>query len=1709
MQILTVALAAAAVAFVLLAGPIVDTVGAAENNATLTGENSTAEDYGISTEDAKSTWESITSDNDGYYGVDLNKYHNRIAPNNRGEGIDIVVIDSGFDTDHPLYNPVKDGEPHRDYHVNVVNTWCDGILGCSADDSNGHGTGVTGVVWQAAPNADYYIAKVQGKSDIRKAYNWAHEDINPDVIVSSQGAPGDQTNGNDGNSDLSQAADRAADQDTLVAISAGQTTTDRTWLCEIFDEIDCEEVVIDYPMVPSAAPDALSISSVDVVDSLNTAGYFQFFAPYNSPNNRHNGKPNLAAPGTTVTTFDLGGGTSVKGGSSFASPHVAGVSALLSQSNQADEIKTALESSSINVRGTQLDGDGRVSILGAYDYLNGDNNHPEPEVNIVDKQVGEGSASFRIQLQNNGESSSSVSNGVSIDVANANLNDISLGGFDTCATGSDGLPSCDKVSDIPDSTVELYVDGDSATSGQITVDYTGDSRQSTVDYRGWIYDESDMVINPYPNYGSASKRRGASYERYVSRYPDEDTSAITGPNNPPEYPGSDNPPYQRAAYNETFSVTDYETVSATIASFEPQISSNPSIWDIGAVSEGDMVSTSITLTNEGESQSDISVSSGSGISTSGVPGSVDVGESDSFTATVDAGEYNGGQIQIDYTGGTLRIPIDITVIQSGDITDTETEELSDEAFCHPFADLWNRDDPPEDCDSSTRDWSDTLDLGYEERTGLTEAELTIEYSTTDISIAPSPITVEVNGDEIGQIEASDYDERGEWKTKTFTLDTSLLSSDNTIKMSTGHNTDWDIGSIYDNDIGSDGDTKITYTYREEADIDLDAEPSSVTAEQGDTFTIQATAENDGGRTLDDGLFQVSDYDSSKLNLRDQDSVNLGEIEPGQVTTRSWTFEYQSEEPTTVEFYASGVADETATQDRESVSIMPPNDPPVINSFSSPSEAHPNSEVSYTATVSDPDGDEVDVTLEVYLPSENRWETYGTRTVSGSGTAEFSPSPFGADDIGEDARYRFEYQDGFENSGTWGPFTGPVIANPNTESPSFSDWSYPTEVEPTEDADVSVEITDPNGVESASIEYTYPNGTQKQKQMSQSGTTWSATIPALRLPLAYPADDSPTDVISFSISATDGSQFPKSSDSTTRYIQVQEDTNPPNYQLVSLNRSEIAVSEDEASVDIQVEVKNTGGQGTQDLQLDIIDDQTGNVVHSVTRQDVTLQDSTNDIERNVINPDPQSPVTFEDVSITDLEPGNYTYTISSENDTISGSLTISMSDGSPPEASFTYTPTSPTVSESVAFNASGSSDDGTIQSYDWSFGDGTTATGETVTHSYNDSGSYTVTLTVTDDDGATDTENKTVSVDDGTSGGAVEDIRATLSDTDGDGVDDRIELNVDVSNDGGATVVEFAGPASLDLSSTDQQQAPVVSINDEQPNENVTFGGLGYSGEYTVTGSLSGQSVGDVIDVTAWVGAVSLGEADDTASASYTVGDISAAPAAVSSSDVSIGDVGDTGNSTITVDAENGLSVADVNVSVDTSVARITGVSAGDDVNTGDPAVQFQVTEQTEGLVSIEYTTIDGTGPIDGFEFAEVEFERRSQGNTPIQLETDNWGYLDDSGSPVAYPRVAEDEGRITQAFFVDPIMGEFRGPPQSIPPSQGGFHDRLVEDIDGDGDPTDVGPTVTAFGELIRGNDLGLSDAQARKLNWNEDSPATEVTVADMVTLFGEKIRSD
>ena len=69
-----------------------------------------------------------------------------------------------------------------------------------------------------------------------------------------------------------------------------------------------------------------------------------------------------------------------------------------------------------------------------------------------------------------------------------------------------------------------------------------------------------------------------------------------------------------------------------------------------------------------------------------------------------------------------------------------------------------------------------------------------------------------------------------------------------------------------------------------------------------------------------------------------------------------------------------------------------------------------------------------------------------------------------------------------------------------------------------------------------------------------------------------------------------------------------------------------------------------------------------------------------------------------------------------------------------------------VNLSLTFNGSASSDpDGTLVSYQWDFGDYTTASGVTVSHAYSAAGTYTAILTLTDDGGATASDTAQVTI----------------------------------------------------------------------------------------------------------------------------------------------------------------------------------------------------------------------------------------------------------------------------------------------------------------------------------------------------------------------------
>jgi serine protease len=167
---------------------------------------------------------------------------------------------------------------------------------------------------------------------------------------------------------------------------------------------------------------------------------------------------------------------------------------------------------------------------------------------------------------------------------------------------------------------------------------------------------------------------------------------------------------------------------------------------------------------------------------------------------------------------------------------------------------------------------------------------------------------------------------------------------------------------------------------------------------------------------------------------------------------------------------------------------------------------------------------------------------------------------------------------------------------------------------------------------------------------------------------------------------------------------------------------------------------------------------------------------------------------------------------------------------PPVASFSYT----TEGLTCNFDASASHDpDGTIVRYDWLFGDGNSWLGVTPSHTYAGVGTYTVVLTVTDDDGATDTDTQSVTV-----------------------------------SEPGATmhVGDLDGSKSVKGKSGNWQVLVTVTIHDQNCNP---------VADATVFGSWSGAKSGDVSGTTGADGTVSFntGSMNGGSSVTFTVTDV--------------------------------------------------------------------------------------------------------------------------------------------------------------------------------------------------------------------------------------------
>ncbi len=271
-----------------------------------------------------------------------------------GAGIRVGIIDTGVDYTHPaLGGEFGPGERVAGGY-DFVNGDADPL------DDHGHGTHVAGIIGGngggivgVAPEATLYAFKVLdaagygSSADIIAAMERALDpDQNPGtadamhVVNLSLGAPY-----GDPDDVMSLALDALVEAGVVCCVAAGN---DGTWFSI---------------GTPGASRRAITVGSTDKLDSLS------WFTSLGPVPRTYDLKPDLLAPGEAIVSAQMGGGTVAMSGTSMATPHMAGVAALLLELHPGwtpDQVKSALATSAHDLGRTPLQqGSGRLDALDA------------------------------------------------------------------------------------------------------------------------------------------------------------------------------------------------------------------------------------------------------------------------------------------------------------------------------------------------------------------------------------------------------------------------------------------------------------------------------------------------------------------------------------------------------------------------------------------------------------------------------------------------------------------------------------------------------------------------------------------------------------------------------------------------------------------------------------------------------------------------------------------------------------------------------------------------------------------------------------------------------------------------------------------------------------------------------------------------------------------------------------------------------------------------------------------------------------------------------------------------------------------------------------------------------------------------------------------------------------------------------------------------
>lgn len=234
-------------------------------------------------------------------GTDLDDYLNLRSAHQTatGDGVTVAVIDTGFDTDHPMIErqllpglDLIDGDTDVSDQLNGHDDDGDGQV----DEAYGHGTFVAGIVAQIAPDASILPLRVLDADGVGQVYAVVEAidvaiELDADVINLSFGMRTKVKA-------IEEAIKRAKEAGIVVVAAAGnEGSKDKQY--------------------PAAGKDVLSVAAFD--RSTQTVAQFGSRGKW----------VDVSAPGVDLVSAKAGGGTGTWSGSSLAAPVVAGQVALI------------------------------------------------------------------------------------------------------------------------------------------------------------------------------------------------------------------------------------------------------------------------------------------------------------------------------------------------------------------------------------------------------------------------------------------------------------------------------------------------------------------------------------------------------------------------------------------------------------------------------------------------------------------------------------------------------------------------------------------------------------------------------------------------------------------------------------------------------------------------------------------------------------------------------------------------------------------------------------------------------------------------------------------------------------------------------------------------------------------------------------------------------------------------------------------------------------------------------------------------------------------------------------------------------------------------------------------------------------------------------------------------------------------------------------